>query len=468
MSDRGIGYEIGDNLELTTLPFQVGIGTSAFNITIRNKFQDKFAGWCFGQLLELDDFSQQFNGFRKSFLITRTVTNKEYYSIVAQKGSGIILQNNLLIFINDILQKPDKDYQFLGGTRISFKEAPKTGSKFKMYFYTGSDEDFVGVDVDETIKPGDELRLQYFDSVSEQENRTIYELIAADTVETTTYSGVGISTDADFIRPTMWRKQTKDLIIDGVKISKERNYLEPQIQPTTGIIKSISNTDTKIYVENNWLFQRIDDLGQTQNNINIVGLGTTVVVEEIEKVTYEGDYGIVVGIGTSAVGINTTGPAIFFEIKPQPGENYGIYHPDGLPDGNNDKKRSRSGISTGDYFVIKNTFIGDGVTGIRTTSSGPETVSVGNTFLDNVYFAEHFVSVGSSITRVFANVNSIVGIDTTTLSSRFKYGTYSWGSINVNRSNESKSFTFHNQNGVLGIETSVQVIRTLPLRSVYT
>ena len=468
MSDRGIGYEIGDNLELTTLPFQVGIGTSAFNITIRNKFQDKFAGWCFGQLLELDDFSQQFNGFRKSFLITRTVTNKDYYSIVAQKGSGIILQNNLLIFINDILQKPDKDYQFLGGTRISFKEAPKAGSKFKMYFYTGSDEDFVAVDVDETIKPGDELRLQYFDSVSEQENRTIYELIAADTVETTTYSGVGISTDADFIRPTMWRKQTKDLIIDGVKISKERNYLEPQIQPTTGIIKSISNTDTKIYVENNWLFQRIDDLGQTQNNINIVGLGTTVVVEEIEKVTYEGDYGIVVGIGTSAVGINTTGPAIFFEIKPQPGENYGIYHPDGLPDGNDDKKRSRSGISTGDYFVIKNTFIGDGVTGIRTTSSGPETVSVGNTFLDNVYFAEHFVSVGSSITRVFANVNSIVGIDTTTLSSRFKYGTYSWGSINVNRSNESKSFTFHNQNGVLGIETSVQVIRTLPLRSVYT
>ncbi len=35
MSDRGIGYEIGDNLQLTTLPFQVGIGTSAFNITVK-------------------------------------------------------------------------------------------------------------------------------------------------------------------------------------------------------------------------------------------------------------------------------------------------------------------------------------------------------------------------------------------------------------------------------------------------
>ena len=43
----------------------------------------------------------------------------------------------------------------------------------------------------------------------------------------------------------MWRKQTKDLIIDGASISKERNYLEPSIEPTTGIIKSITPTDTK-------------------------------------------------------------------------------------------------------------------------------------------------------------------------------------------------------------------------------
>ena len=142
MSDRGIGYEIGDNLQLSTIPFQVGAATSAFNITIRNKYHDKFAGWCFGQLLELDDFSIQFNGFRKTFLITRTEIIKEYYSIVAKKGSGIILQNNLLIFINDILQTPGRDYEFNGGTRISFKEAPKAGSSFKIYFYAGSSGDY--------------------------------------------------------------------------------------------------------------------------------------------------------------------------------------------------------------------------------------------------------------------------------------------------------------------------------------
>jgi len=485
MADRGIGYEIGDNLELTTLPFQVGIGTSAFNITVKNKFQDKFAGWCFGQLLELDDFSAQFNGFRKSFLITRTVTTKEYYSIVAQEGSGIILQNNLLIFLNDILQKPGNDYSFDGGTRITFREAPKSGSKFKMYFYTASTDDFVEVDVDETIKPGDKLTLQYFNDsvvnssispdgirsesvtslgkVARQDQRVVYELIASDTVETTTYSGVGISTDADFTRPTVWKKQLQDLIIDGVSISKERNYLEPQILPTTGIIKSISPNDGKIYVKDSWLFKQVDNLGQTQNDINIVGMGTIASVETIEKVSYNGDYGIIVGIGTSAVGINTTKPALFFEIKPHPN----IYDEDGTPAGSELNKVSKSGITTGDYFVIQNTSIGDGVTGIRTTSSGPETVSVGNTFLDNVYYAEDYVSVGSSMIRVFANVDSISGIDTTTLISQSKYGTYSWGSINVTRSSDSKSFTFHNQNGIIGIETSAQVIRTLPMKTSY-
>ena len=476
MSDRGIGYEIGDVLELTTIPHQVGIATTSFKITVKNRFQDKFAGWTFGQLIQLDDFSEQFNGFRKSFLITRTIVNKEYYSIVAQEGSGVILQNNLLIFINDILQKPGRDYNFNSGTRITFNEAPRSGSKFNMYFYTGSNEDYVEVDVDETIKPGDELKLQYYATpntkVLEQDNRIVYELIAADTVETTTYGGVGISTDSSFIRPTMWRKQTNDLIIDGVKISKERNYLEPQIPPTTGIIKSITPSDTKIYVKNSWFFESVDDLSQTKNDITIVGLGTTSVVEKIEKVSYEGDYGIVVGIGTSAIGINTTGPAIFFEIKPQPDENYGIYHPNGAPAGGENNKISKSGITTGDYFVIENTFMGDGVTGIKTTTSGPETVSIGNTFLDNVYYASHHVSVGSSILRVFANVNSIAGIKTAGFGTagidRFKFGDYSWGSINVTRTSNSKAFTFHNQNGLLGIETSTQVIRSLPLKSLYT
>ena len=466
MSDRGIGYEIGDNLQLSTIPFQVGAATSAFNITIRNKYHDKFAGWCFGQLLELDDFSIQFNGFRKTFLITRTEIIKEYYSIVAKKGSGIILQNNLLIFINDILQTPGRDYEFNGGTRISFKEAPKAGSSFKIYFYAGSSGDYREIDIDETIKPGDQLRLQYYDGVLEQDNRVIYALIAADTLETQTYSGVGISTDANFKRPTMWRKQTEDLTIDGLKISKERNYLEPKITPSSGIIKSISPSDTKIYIKDSWLFSNIDGLGENLNNINIVGniASGDAKIETIKKVTYVGDYGDIVGIGTNAVGINTTGPALFFDLKPDATI---------LPANFNnvqDGEVIKTGISTGDYFVIQNTSIGSstsGVTGIRTTSSGPQIVGVGTNFVDNVYFAEHIVSMGSSIVRVFSNVQSISGIDTVGFSTfgLSRVGKYSWGAVNVSRGVDAKSFTFYNQNGLLGIETSAQVIRTEPVKT---
>ena len=65
-------------------------------------------------------------------------------------------------------------------------------------------------------------------------------------------------------------------------------------------------------------------------------------------------------------------------------------------------------------------------------------------------------------------MDSIAGIDTTGLTNNSKSGTYSWGSINVSRGNNSKSFTFHNQTGIVGIETSAQVIRTLPIKSVYT
>ena len=62
---------------------------------------------------------------------------------------------------------------------------------------------------------------------------------------------------------------------------------------TTGIIKSINSTDTKMYVKDSWLFKQVDNLGQTKNDINIVGLGTTAVTETIKGVTYAGDYGIV-------------------------------------------------------------------------------------------------------------------------------------------------------------------------------
>ena len=459
IADRGIGYKVDDVLTLQGLPFNpVGVGSTAFQITVRNKYQNKFAGWTFGQLLELDDFSNQFNGSRTSFLITRTITETEYYSIVAQEGSGIVLANNLLIFLNDVLQKPGFDYEFKGGTRITFKEAPKAGSNFRMYLYVGSEADYVSIDVDETIKPGDKLRLQTQSNVPSQDQRVIYELIASDTVETETYSGVGINSDPNFKRPVEWCKQTSDIIIDGEVISKERNYLEPKYNPSTNIIASIGSTDTKFYVNNSWNFSRVDDLGQTLNDVRIVGLGTTAVVEKFEKVTYGGDYGIITGIGGSATGINTTTPMLEFVLRPDPA----IYDPSP-----NNRQISRSGITTGDLFVIRNTLIGSGVTSID--NHVDNVICTSPNFIDNVYKAHKVVSIGTSEVRVSCNVKTLAGIDTTSQPNLFSHGEYSFGIINTSGrpAGGGDSFTFHNTNGIAGIETSAHVSRVTQLRVAY-
>jgi len=455
MTKRGIGYKVGDVLALNQLEYNAGVSTLPFTVTVNSKFQDKFSGWTFGQLLELDDFSNLFNGFRKSFLFTRTTdSGKEFYSIVARAGSGVILPNNLFIFINDVLQRPNVDYTFTGGTRIEFLEAPKADSSCRIYFYTGSDDDFIQVDVDQTIKPGDTLQLQKHQNTAGQDARIVYQLISADTVETQIYSGVGIVTDNTIKRPVDWRKQTEDVVIDGAKINKSRNYLLSQYFPSTNIIQSVSATDTKIYVQNTYpAFQKIDDQGQTRNNIRIVGLGTTAVTEDIDGVVFNGDYGQIVGVAVSNTGLNMgSKKCIIFDLKPD-------------PEIIDDAGKGRTGITTGDFFVIKDSVVGTGVTSIGATAG--TTVAIGTAFIDNVFYAHHHVSIGSSILRVFSNVNSVAGINTSTVNHVTSLGNYSWGSIQVSRTPNSHAFEFFNQQGTVGIETSAHVSRQVKLKSEY-
>ena len=457
MSKRGIGYKEGDVLTLQGLPFQVGVSTSNFTVTVSNKYQDKFSGWTFGQLLEMDNFSNQFNGAKTQFLITRTETTKEFYSIVAQEGSGIILQNNFLVFLNDVLQKPGIDYEFNGGTRFKFKEAPKAGSTFRMYFYTGSDQDYREINVDQTIKEGDQLRLQKQDAFNSQDPRTIYALIAADTVETETYTGVGISTDNAFLRPVEWTKQTSDLIIDGLRIAKVRNSLEPLYYPTTNIIAPVGPTDTAIYAENVWSFENVDNLGQTLNDITVVGLAitdaTVPVVEKIKGVSYDGDFGVITDVVTEASGVNSL-PTVTFDFFPSPQ----IYSKTGTPG-----TIERTGIATGDYFVVRNTCIGTGVTSI----DGDVSTIVGNgtSFIDNVYRAAQVVAVGGTDTiRVSTNVLSLVGVNTAI--SLKTYGSFSWGKINIGSRNGSQ-FVFQKDDPLSGISTSAHISRTTELKAQY-
>ena len=327
-------------------------------------------------------------------------------------------------------------------------------------FYTGSASDFREIDVDESVKPGDRLRLQRQGNIFSQDQRIIYELIASDTVETETYGGVGIVTDSTFKRPVEWTKQTSDLIIDGIVISKERDYLEPQYFPASNLIAPFDETSTKMYINDSWAFQNVDNLGQTLNDVRVVGVGTTVVVEEFKNVTYSGDYGVIVSIGASTSGINTTTPMIEFDLRPSD-----VIYDSGGGAGT----VSRPGITTGDYFVIRNTTLGAGVTSI--IGDVNSVVAISTNFVDNVYYASKVTSIGlgTSTIRVSANVKSLAGINTANQPNSGTFGTYSWGTINTGTRSVStaKSFTFYNQNGIAGIETSAHVSRLLQLRVGY-
>ena len=455
LAENGIGYEVDDVLELSGMEFQsVGVSTFPLKVTVKSKFQDKFAGWTFGQLLELDDFSGLFNGVRKDFYLTRTIFNEEFYSIVAEAGSGIILQNNLLMFINDVLQKPGIDYTFTGGTKLTFVTAPDFGSKFKLYFYTGSSSDYQSDDVDQTIKIGDALRLQkWTNGVVSQTNRTVYELVASDTVETETYSGLGISTDGNFLRPTMWRKQTSDLIINGLPVSKQRDYLEPKIFPNTNIIVGLAATHSKIYVKDGWSFSRIDDIGGILDDIVIVGVGTTgnAITESINGVTFSGDYNLVTGIGASNTGINTTTPMLYFDVVADPAI---------FADPATASKIKISGITTSDYFVIDKTLIGSGVTAILDSPLNP-LVGESTDFINGVYHAHKVDELNATTKRIFSNVQSLSGISTAGLSTySTSHGCMSWGAINVTRnSGTAKTFTAQTGNGNAGLSTSTYIRR---------
>ena len=84
-----------------------------------------------------------------------------------------------------------------------------------------------------------------------------------------------------------------------------------------------------------------------------------------------------------------------------------------------------------------------------------------------MFYAHHYVSIGSSILRVFSNVNSVAGINTSTVNHITSFGNYSWGSIEISRTPNSHAFEFFNQQGTVGIETSAHVSRQVKLKSEY-
>jgi len=571
ITNYGYNYKIGDVLSVETggqagVPTDASVGAAftSFRLTVTKTFNDSFSGWTFGQLEKFNTFEDLFDGQRKTFNLTKTTgATSTLITLRSPKGSPIKIEDNIIIFINDILQIPTESYVFVGGSQIRFSEAPKAGDKIRIYFYRGSDDDVVEVDILETVKVGDQLTINSYPDIGysdgyQQLPRTITGITTSDTVTTNTYIDVGITTDRSLLRPVTWRKQLQDLIIGNFNVTKDRSELEAGIRPVSYIIKSVGAAATEVFVDNAVpIFNEIDDVVETKQSVLILdattktgaaatalvsaagtissiiisdggagfttaptvsigvtagigtihsgigitmntnatgvvvisGLGTVssvtitnagagytntnppiVMIESepqtddtLSSVKYEGDFGIITGIGTtSVVGIATTGLTfdLFIPLDSPLRKSSIMTTP-----------ITSSGIKTDYYFVVFNSNTGSGLTAYE-NASGTTTVGIGTSFIDNIYKVMSVQNVSGSaigvgvttLTRVTVSVSSTANVS---LGSSQNFGEYSWGRLHDFVKSDTKEFSVIKNNGVTGIITGPVIIRTRDLKEVY-
>ena len=292
---QGHSFAIGDRMRV------VGLVTSAlvhepiteFELNVASTSNDYFAAWQFGEIDFIDDIRFLQDGTRTRFPI---FLNGQLLSFEKDEtdplSAQIDLNAVLLIFVNGVIQTPNWAYQFFGGTSFTFTEPPDTNDKVDIFFFKGQDGiDIKIVDIDETIKVGDQLQLKKHnglkDTRSQYKARTVKELLSSDLVETEVYRGPGIN-ENDF-KPVDWLKQKQDTFINGEKISKTRDSIEPQIYPTAKIIGDVTTTtigkdgvDYGIFVDDAQSFH-YEDLG----NPNIdPGDRYNITIDQVDVIMY--------------------------------------------------------------------------------------------------------------------------------------------------------------------------------------
>ena len=572
ITNFGYNYKIDDVLTIEE-GGQAGILTDAnkvvkdFELTVLDVFNDSFAGFTFGELEKLNTFEDLFDGVRKSFPITKTIGAVETsITIRSAKGSPIKVEDNTLIFLNDVLQVPRESYVYSGGSQITFSEAPKADDKLRIYYYRASDDDVLEVDILETVKTGDSLTINKYpdvglDDVFQQEPRTVTGITTSDTVNTNTYIDAGITTIRTLERPVTWKKQTQDVFVNNIGIGKNRVELEPNIRPTAYLIKSVSAGSTEMFVDTSVpLFNQVDDIVEVKQKVLILdrttktgvaatavvsgtsgittvvisdggsgytvaphvsigvtagigtifaGIGTTsanatavatvsgvgtisaititnagagytntnppLVLIEPESVTqdtltsikYDGDFGEIVGIGTSTVaGIGTALQLDLFIPKDSVLRDASVMG----------SAVTVSGIQSGYYFTVFDTNVGNGLTSYE-NAIGTSSVGIGTSFIDNIYKVHSAknitgdaygigstVGINTTLRRVTVSVSSTEGIG---IGSGF-FGRFSWGRLHDFVKDGTSSFVAINDDGVTGIKTGPVIIRTRDLKESYS
>ena len=464
ITNTGYGFTVGEVLTIAGIPtnFSAGTNFKPATFTVTSTSDDKFSGWVLGKFQILDDFSGEFNSSKTQFTLAE---NGEPISIEKTPGSPISLDDVLLIFINDVLQKPGKSYTFEGGTQIKFTEPPPTGASLQVLFYRGTDADIETEEAVETILKGDIVTIgspSNDRSILQQDPRTIREVVSRDTLQTTIYKGQGITAAKTPLRPVTWRKQEDDKFIDGVKVSKARGLYVGRVLPATRLIAGVGTTSTVMYGQSGIIgFTKTEDPNLTEFDIKIVdtdkdntGFGSTGFInpyKSMETVTMEGDQGVIVGIGSTDQGLQ-------FEFS--------IPSNSVLRD-NDFGGFTETGIGTGDFFLVTRSNIGSGVTAMSLNGSTP--VGMTTIAIDGVFQVSDISRVGAGQTiRVFTEIASNHGVNVTGLSSGAGnfYGEYSYAKFNTGV--VGFAFTVNAMNGLTGLSTAPQIQRSSKLSLDYT
>lgn len=437
---KGYGFKRGDVFTVSGLSTdpKAGDNYEQFEIEVIDVFTDEIASWQFGNIDYLDNISAEQDGERKRFALyyQRQLVSFEI-DRNDQDSKEIDLSAVLLIFINGVIQEPNVNYSFNGGSVIEFTSPPTKEDQVIIFFYRGSiGQDSFIFDVNETIRVGDSLKLGKSTEVelnrveknstnfAQLEDRIIKRIDSAATVETPFYQGPGISNDN--YKPFTWTKQKKDLLIDGELVPKTRDSIEARINPAANIIGILTSSDTEVFVDTVGLFRDTDGLLNESFDlfaIASVGFGTTaasgVNFENLSAIqplvaNVQGYIGVVTGIGTTT-GIGTDlAIKIDFDVA-----SY-------VNDGNDS-----SGLSTGYPFKLYGTGIntaGVALTSIDTHDT--DIVSISTYYGDNIYYA-HAISFKNSgrngiITANIASytdVSDFVGVGSTA----GPYAHFTWG-----------------------------------------
>ena len=182
--------------------------------------------------------------------------------------------------------------------------------------------------------------------------------------------------------------------------------------------------------------------------------------EEVSVSSYSGDNGIIVGFGTTNVGVGTT--SLIFDVH--------------IPFDSFLRDTSIAGtavtissLDANDLFVVRNSNIGAGTTSITSFDTSGNTVGVGTSFADNVYAVRTAVSISTSVQGITTHVRRVtVDVDqyiTSGITTSDFFGNYSWGRIDIAARAESNSYNSYTLGGIgisegTGISTSTLITRS--------